>query len=161
MPASARSRRPTSMRAISRWSDFQKAERIWLDGVLAYLEHNPTDRSRSASPCRRPGAAPAPARTVAWRACRRGQRRSRGATRTMLSLEAEIANRAPIGNLLGRYPLLVTVNRLLAARWLRSLGEDTEAVRVLAGTSPCSPPPCWRPGIAAWECRSAGPGGDR
>ena len=121
------------MRALSRWSDFQKAERIWLDGVLAYLEHNP---QRIGAVRRALAAGPAPHRPLLERslgalAAEAGGDR-RGATRTMLSLEAEIADRAPIGDLLGRYPLLVTVNRLLAARWLRSLGEDTEAARLLA-----------------------------
>ena len=133
MPASARGRRPTSTRALSRWSDFQKAELLWLDGVLAYLDHNP---QRMGAVRRALAADTAPHRplldrSLAALAAEAGGDR-KGATRTMLELEAEIADRAPIGDLLGRYPLLVTVNRLLAARWLRSLGEGTEAARLLA-----------------------------
>ena len=132
-PASAGGRRPTSTRALSRWSDFQKAELLWLDGVLAYLDHNP---QRMGAVRRALAADTAPHRplldrSLAALAAEAGGDR-KGATRTMLELEAEIADRAPIGDLLARYPLLVTANRLLAARWLRSLGEDTEAVRLLA-----------------------------
>jgi len=133
MPARARSRRPTTTRAISSWSDFQRAELIWLDGVLAYLDHN----LQQIGAVRRAIAAdPAPhrpllERSLAALAAEAGGDR-RAATRTILALEAEIGDRAPIGDLIGRYPLLVTANRLLAARWLRSVGEDKEAAHLLA-----------------------------
>jgi hypothetical protein len=43
-----------------------------------------------------------------------------------------MADSAPVHAIGARYPLFAIANRLLAARWLRSLGHDADAARLLA-----------------------------
>ena len=136
--AGARSRRPAMTHSISRWSSHEKAERAWLDGLLAYLIR---DARRIGSVRRAIVRETAPHRQLLERslaalaADAAGDRDS--AVRTILKLEAEIADRGPIGDIVDHYPLLITVDRLLAARWLRSRGggqggrRSAHLVRVL------------------------------
>ena len=142
MPASARGRRPTSTRALSRWSDFQKAELLWLDGVLAYLDHNP---QRMGAVRRALAADTAPHRPLL--------------DRSLAALAAEAgeiakAQRAQCSNSKPRLPIgrpsvisspaircssrrTACLRRDGSVRWARIRRLSVSS----PGTSPCSPPP--------------------
>lgn len=124
--------RPGSSDMLSRWSADELAELAWLDGLLAYLEN---DAQRMASARRAVSDAEATygallERSLAALAADAAGNRRRAA-REIVELETEIADREPLKEIGTRHPLLAIANRLLAARWLRSLGEDLEAARLL------------------------------
>jgi TolB-like protein len=154
-PAEAARRRPARAGAGPAWTIENEEELAWLDGVLAYLAR---DRERLAA-----ALAALPENSVRRTSLLRrsldalaleaaGERERERAAREMLELEQEIADRwnmrGPIGD---HHPLLVTLNRLICARWLRGLGRDAEAARLLTWHEAIPGPPL----LQAWQ-RSIG-----
>ncbi|HXW07834.1 MAG TPA: protein kinase [Vicinamibacterales bacterium] len=125
-------RRPEMERAVSGSTHEEQAERAWLDGVLAYLQ----DDEDGIASARRAIRAGDPAhgdpleRSLAALATDATGDRERAA-RSMVELEAELADRGPLAAIARHHPFLVSANRLLAAGWLRSLGHDADAARLL------------------------------
>src|SRR5690606_4913412 len=76
-----------------------------------------------------------------------------GAAREMVELERDIADRSNTIELLSvHHPLLMTLNRLICARWLRALGSDAEAARLLTWHESVPGPSllqAWQRGIGA------------
>jgi serine/threonine-protein kinase len=128
----ASSRRPPFERALSPWSADEEADLLWLDGLLAYLAAD-ANGIRSARRAIQGGNATHGVRlerSLAALAADAAGDRER-ASRAIVELETEIADRGPLADIVANHPLLVIANRLLAARWLRSLGNDAGAARLL------------------------------
>jgi TolB-like protein len=160
-PAEAARRRPAGAGAVSTVEGAE--ELVWLDGVLAYLQG---DRERIASALRAFPENPGPRssllrRSLAALALDAAGERER-ATREMLDLEREIADDRDLADQVAErglphrielhHPLLVTLNRLICIRWLRALGRDAEAARLLTWheAMPGSPlTQAWQRGIGA------------
>jgi tetratricopeptide (TPR) repeat protein len=136
--AEATRRRPPSPSGTSRAATYQRSELAWLDGVLAYLE----GQAHGIESARR--ALTRDAIVSPWDSVSRGVLdRSlaalaldaagdrEGAAREMVALEAEIADRLSLRQVGEFHPALTSVNRLLAARWLRALGDHAGAARLL------------------------------
>jgi hypothetical protein len=141
-------RRPAIERAFARWSPDERAELGWLDGLLAYLA-NDAIRIEAARRAIADSGSPDRARlqqslaALATEAA--GDRRA--AAREIADLEMEMADSAPVHTIGTRYPLFTIANRLLAARWLRSLGHDADAARLLTWYESMSSGPV----TAAWN----------
>jgi TolB-like protein len=161
-PAEAARRRPAG--AAGAVSTVEGAEElVWLDGVLAYLQG---DRERIAAALRAFPENPGPRssllrRSLAALALDAAGERER-ATREMFDLEREIADSRDLADQVAErglphrielhHPLLVTLNRLICIRWLRALGRDAEAARLLTWheAMPGSPlTQAWQRGIGA------------
>jgi hypothetical protein len=124
--------RPRDARAISRWSADERGELAWLDGVLGYLARD-AERIRNA----RTAVTTANGthghlldRSLAALGADVAADRERAA-REIVALEAEIAERGALASIGGQHPLLSTAHRMLAARWLRTLGDQSAAARLL------------------------------
>jgi len=129
-PAAAARRRPDGAGGL---------DLHWLDGVLGYLEREP-DRivgARQAlgdAPITSPSdsrARDALDRSLAALQRDAGGDRA-GAAGAMMELELEMADRRLMSQIGPAHPLLNTGNRLLAARWFRELGRDTDAGHLLS-----------------------------
>jgi hypothetical protein len=160
-PAEAARRRPARAGAVSTVEGAE--ELVWLDGVLAYLQG---DRDGIAAALGSLPENPGPRtsllrRSLAALASDATGERERAA-REMLVLEREIADGRDLADQVAErglphridlhHPLLVTLNRLICARWLRALGRDTEAARLLTWheAMPGSPlTQAWQRGIGA------------
>jgi TolB-like protein len=110
----------------------EQAQLAWLDGVLAYLQRD-GERIAAARAALPTAAAHRSAldRSLEALAAHAAGEVERAA-RELAALEHEIADRGAVlavGNL---HPLLATADRLFAASWLRQLGDDDEALRLLA-----------------------------
>jgi TolB-like protein len=136
-PAEARSRRPVARSDSGNGAGHRPWELAWLDGVLAYVDGS-ADRIAAArraldleppvSPLDR-AHHPLLGRSLeALHLDATGDRE--GAAREMVALETDIADRYLMHGL-DDHPLLSTVNRLMAVRWLRALGRDADAARLL------------------------------
>ena len=125
----ARDRRP---RPGGDWSAVHRADLAWLDGVLAYLEQEPEGLASARRRLRGDSAVAAPflERSLAALSLEAGGDRV-GAARALAAVEEEIADRGLIFAVGRRHPTAAVTNRLLAARWFRSSGEDAEAARLL------------------------------
>jgi hypothetical protein len=125
-------RRPAIERDFARWSSEKRAELDWLDGLLAYLSNDAT-RLQAASEAVAATEVLSRARLERSLAALAmdvdGDRRR--AAREIADLEMETADTAPVHAIGEQYPLFAIANRLLSARWLRSLGHDAEAARLL------------------------------
>jgi hypothetical protein len=135
-----------------RWSQDEQADMIWLDGVLAYHQHDSETlaRARRALSDHAAEFSLFLARSLAALAADIAGNRA-AAARELVQLEREIADHAPLVVIGSRHPLLATVNRRIAASWLRSLGEDTEAAHLLTWHEAMPGPPL----LQAWQ-RSVG-----
>jgi serine/threonine protein kinase len=126
-------RRPAIDRDFARWSSDERAGLGWLDGLLAYLARDAI-RIEAAREAVAASGSQHSARLerslAAFATDIEGDRRR--AAREIADLETEMADSAPVHAIGARYPLFAIANRLLAARWLRSLGHDAEAARLLA-----------------------------
>lgn len=150
-PADAARRRPAG--AVAAWNGESEEERAWLDGVLAYLR---SDRDGVAAAERaltqNQGRTELLRRSLGALA-RDGAGERERAAREMVELERDIADRSNTIELLGvHHPLLITLNRLICARWLRSLGSDAEAARLLTWHESIPGPSllqAWQRGIGA------------
>jgi hypothetical protein len=128
----ASSRRPAIERVVSGPTSEERAERAWLDGVLAYLRGDEGGIESARREIRAGDAThgDALARSLAALAADANGDRARAA-RAMVELELELADRGPLVAIAKRHPLLMSANRLLAAGWLRSLGDHADAARLL------------------------------
>jgi tetratricopeptide (TPR) repeat protein len=131
--AEAVRRRPVAPGRGSEWSAEDLAEVQWLDGILAHARNDPAGLARARAALRESTARYAAALrgSLAALAVDAAGDRARAA-RDLARLEWDNADRSSPPPLSTRYPFLVPVNRLLAARWLRQLGDDGEAVRLLS-----------------------------
>jgi TolB-like protein len=137
-PSEARTLRPSAPGGTSRPATYQRSELAWLDGVLAYVEGNGAGiaaarRALGSDPVVSPWdsiSRPMLDRSLAALALDAAGERERAADE-MVALETEMADRFFM-NQAANQLLLTTVNRLLAVRWLRSLGRDGDAVPLLA-----------------------------
>jgi hypothetical protein len=128
----ARSRRPSAAMAVPRGSPDDQADMHWLDGVLAYLQREPQALAaarRALSDYETEYSAFLDRSLTSLATDAAGDRA--GAARELVELEREIADHEMLSGIDIRHPLLAIVNRLVAARWLRSLGDDAEAARLL------------------------------
>jgi TolB-like protein len=114
------------------YSADEQAELAWLDGLLAYVQRD-GERIAAARAALPSAAAHRPAldRSLAALATNVAGNAERAA-RELAALEHEIADRVAIVALGNQHPLLAIADRLLAASWLRELGDDDEALRLLA-----------------------------
>jgi len=145
-PAAAARRRPDGAGGL---------EVHWLDGVLGYIEREP-DRIAGA----RRALVDAPITSASDSTAQEALDRSlaalqrdaggdrAGAAGAMMELELEMADRRLMSQIGPAHPLLNTANRLLAARWLRGLGRDTDAGHLLSWHEalPYAPAP-----LVAWN----------
>jgi eukaryotic-like serine/threonine-protein kinase len=136
-PEEARSRRPTVGRDAAGGAGHRRWELAWLDGVLAYVDGSANriaaarralDLEPPISPLERVHHPLLGHSLAALLLDATGDRER--AAREMVALETEIADRSLMHEL-DDHPLLSTVNRLMAVRWLRSLGRDADAARLL------------------------------
>jgi hypothetical protein len=131
--ATAGQRRPRRAGLAVSWTAEAEDELAWLDGVLAYLEEDPARLGASLDvfPEDSGPRASLLRRSLNALALDAAADRER-AIREMLELEQEVADRwnwrGPISN---HHPLLTTLNRVICARWLRTLERDAEAARLL------------------------------
>jgi tetratricopeptide (TPR) repeat protein len=131
--ATAGQRRPRWAGLAVSWTAEAEDELAWLDGVLAYLEEDPARLGASLDVLPEDSGPRASLlrRSLNALALDAAADRER-AIREMLELEQEVADRwdwrGPISN---HHPLLTTLNRLICARWLRTLERDAEAARLL------------------------------
>jgi hypothetical protein len=125
-------RRPAIAGDFARWSPDERAELGWLGGLLAYLAQDAIhiDAARAAIADSGSQHSARLERSLAALATDAAGDR-RGAAREIADLEMEMADSAPVHAIGTQYPLFVIANRLLAARWLRTLGHDAEAARLL------------------------------
>ena len=128
VPAEADTRKPEPGGVVSEWTPDESAERSWLDGVLAYAVG---DAAGLESALRALEASEASAKAHVTRSLEAMQLEltgeSEAAARVMAALEREIADKHGINSIGDLHPLLATVNRILAARWLRALGDEQAA----------------------------------
>jgi len=110
----------------------------WLDGVLAHAEDDADGLSRSiehlgSDPAATPGGSPrrdALRRSLhALRTEATGDREA--AAEELVSLERELADRFATVWLTVRHPYVSSLHRVLAARWLRELGDEARAGELL------------------------------
>ena len=133
LPSSAASsRRPANAPFLSPWSADERAELAWLDGLLAYLQRDVRgiDVARRALTAEEAAHGDALERSlIALASDTTGDRKH--AAGDLVALERELADRGPLVEIGDRHPLLIAANRLIAARWLRSLGDHAGAARLL------------------------------
>ncbi|MGH7578041.1 MAG: protein kinase domain-containing protein [Longimicrobiales bacterium] len=123
-------RRPVSS---SRWRDLNAARLAWLDGILAYVREDSVGLARARDMLSGSSAIFAEALQESLAAFARDAAGDRaGAARELARLEEDNTNLGRPPPLDARYPFLVPVNRLVAARWLRETDGDHEAARLLA-----------------------------
>jgi tetratricopeptide (TPR) repeat protein len=151
-PAEALRRRPVAANELVRLGPDERAGIAWLDGVLAYIVG---DRSgvRSARAVLAGDSATFGSvldRSLAALAADAEGDRKRAA-RHMVQLEMEIADRGSLRRIGELHPLFTTLNRLLAVGWLRALGDDAGAARLLSWHEAIPGPPL----LQAWQ-RSIG-----
>jgi TolB-like protein len=145
--------RPTDERVISQWSADDRAELAWLDGLFGYLREDAQriNNARALVATAQGAHTGVLERSLAALAADVGGERQRAA-REIVTLESEIADRGALLAIGGHHPLLSTAHRMLAAQWLRRLGNETEAARLLT----------WHeaiPGPAVLQAWNAGIGG--
>jgi len=146
--AEATRRRPPSPSGTSRAATYQRSELAWLDGVLAYLEgqaHGIASARRALTRDAIVSPWDSISRAVLDRSLAALALEAAGdwerAAREMVALEAEIADRLSVGQVGEFHPTLASVNRLLAARWLRALGDDAGAAQLLTWHEAIPGPP--------------------
>lgn len=115
------------------WTPRDTAEFAWLDGVAAYVSKDRAALARARDRLRGSSAPYAAALEGSLRAFATDAAGNRArAGPDLARLEMSNADGSSPPALSTTYPFLVPVNRLTAARWLRELGRDGEAGRVLA-----------------------------
>jgi DNA-binding SARP family transcriptional activator len=145
--AAGRDGGPLRCESQVRQATYQRIDLAWLDGLLAYLENEPSGirsarRALSADPAE-DGQVAGPV-VSPWDSLSRpmldrslaallldaaGDRE--GAAREMVAVEMDIANHLAPDQVSMFHPLLRAANRMIAATWLQALGEDAEAARLL------------------------------
>jgi tetratricopeptide (TPR) repeat protein len=132
-PATARQHRPEVAGEPPAAGRELERELVWLDGVLSFLDRDAAGVDRAVQ-------ALDPATDARVRLLRRSLTAlahhaggdAEAATRAMLDVEREIADSSVLRNELAtHHPLLIAIDRLLCARWLRTLGRDADAARLL------------------------------
>ena len=105
------------------------AETAWLDGILAHAQNDPggIDRARAAVRVTGADSAADLDRSLAAFATHARGDRARAAM-DLATLERE---RAQLGRNTNRYPLLASIDRLAAGRWLAASGDTTSALSLL------------------------------
>jgi hypothetical protein len=124
-PTEAVSRRPAGPAGSAE----QTAETAWLDGILAHGQNDPKSIDRARAAVRATGARDAAdldRSLAAFAAYARGDRAR--AAMDLATLERE---RAQVGRNTNTYPLLASLNRLAASRWLAAAGDTTGALSLL------------------------------
>jgi tRNA A-37 threonylcarbamoyl transferase component Bud32/tetratricopeptide (TPR) repeat protein/TolB-like protein len=130
--AEAVRRRPVAMQQSADGSAEAAAELAWLDGILAHALNDAAGLARARAelaPLSAPYADALRGSLAAFAADLAGDRRR--AARELARLEWDNADRFSPPPLSTLYPFLVPANRLNAAQWLRQIGEDGEAARLL------------------------------
>jgi TolB-like protein len=125
-------RRPSSASGRTGWSDGELSEVAWLDGILAHARGDAGGLARARAELEgssAPYAAALRGSLAAFAFDLAGDRTR--AARELARLEWDNADGFSPPPLSMRYRFLVPVNRLHAARWLREIGDDGEAGRLL------------------------------
>ena len=128
-------------RPATELSEDQDAERLWLDGLLAYALHRPTEVGRARRGLEVHGAEQAPrlARSLAaFETALQGD--SAAAGRALAALELEGVEEGEFDRYAGRHPWLTGIHRLAAARWLSAAGDTTAALALLGWEGAASQP---------------------
>jgi hypothetical protein len=151
-PSEAARIRPDTDGALRDSTAGERADLAWLDGVLAYVDRNAEgirDARRALPMDSATFGALLDRSLAALEADVTGDRQR--AAREIVQLESEIADHGSVVELGEQHALFTTLNRLLGGQWLRALGEESDASRLLTWHDAIPGPPL----LQAWQ-RSIG-----
>jgi TolB-like protein len=138
----AEARRPVRSAPALEWAAGDVEELVWLDGVLGYVQGDRSRILRAVDALRAGSDARTSLLQRSLEALAYDAAGDRDAgLHILLELDRLIADRWNVHAIGGHHPLLISLNRIFLARWLRDLGRAPEAARLLTWTDAGPGPP--------------------